>query len=130
MFVHKTDLTFIHYAVILPLVKKTFEKDQGHLKQYMHIKAPYMAIVQTALISLQNDLQQLKRIQKQRNIRVYLIDTNETFSTYGYVCNHYEGQNRYVNAHLKRQTGRCMTRYLQGERLFTEEGDLRESNHL
>ncbi|QQK77023.1 hypothetical protein HUG15_16545 [Salicibibacter cibarius] len=126
MFVRKTDLTFIHYAVILPLVKKTFEKDQGHLQQNMNIKAPYMAIVQTALASLQNDLQQLKRVQKQRNIRVYLLDADETFSTYGYVCNRYEGQNRYVNAHLKRQTGRCMTRYLQGDRLFTEEGNLPE----
>ncbi|SDI55875.1 hypothetical protein [Natribacillus halophilus] len=127
MFLRKKDATLIHYAVILPLVKKTFEKDHLHLEQYVHSKAPYMILVHEALTSLHNDLRQLKRVQKQREIRVYLVNADETFSTYGYVCNRYEGQNRYVNANLQRQTERCMTRYLQGARFFTDEGALREN---
>ncbi|MBB6448423.1 hypothetical protein HNR44_000372 [Geomicrobium halophilum] len=121
MFVQETDLTLIHYSVILPLVKKTFEKDQSNLEQYVHIKDPYMTVVHEALTSLCHDLQQLRRAQQKRNIRVYLVDNDVTFSTYGYVCNRYEGQNRYMNANLKRQTGRCMTRYLRGERLLPAE---------
>ncbi|GAK09354.1 MULTISPECIES: hypothetical protein [Geomicrobium] len=111
------DLTLIHYAIILPLVKRSFEENLQQVPEMFRVHEPYIELIDEALSLLHLDLRQLKKEQHSRNLRIYRIDSDETFSSYGYVCGRYEGQNRYVNANLKRQTSECMSLYLHGKRV-------------
>ncbi|GAK11773.1 hypothetical protein JCM19039_1488 [Geomicrobium sp. JCM 19039] len=115
--VTKDELTLIHYAVILPLVRKSFQRSRIQAEQSLSLHEPYLTLIDEALALVHEDLRTLKQEQQTRSIRVYKIDSDSTFSEYGYVCGRYEGQNRYVNTNLKRQTSACMERYLHGERV-------------
>ncbi|GAJ99306.1 hypothetical protein [Geomicrobium sp. JCM 19055] len=55
------DLTLIHYAIILPLVKRSFEENLQQVPEMFRVHEPYIELIDEALSLLHLDLRQLKK---------------------------------------------------------------------
>ena len=112
----------IHYAVLLPIVKKVLALDTKALKSSdVRLQEPYERLFQQASNALQHDLYQLRLYMEKKNIQVIFEENDGVFTHYVYYLNGGSGRTSHLNVNLKKQTERCLHLYFSGRSALTDD---------
>ncbi|MDX6152113.1 hypothetical protein [Marinococcus sp. PL1-022] len=112
----------IHYAVLLPIVKKVLALDTKALKSSdVRLQEPYERLFQQASNALQHDLYQLRLYMEKKNIQVVFEENDGVFTHYVYYLNGGSGRTSHLNVNLKKQTERCLHLYFSGRSALTDD---------
>ncbi|SDW67097.1 hypothetical protein SAMN05421781_2066 [Marinococcus luteus] len=112
----------IHYAVLLPIVKKVLALDTQALKSSgVRLQGPYERLFQQAFDALQYDLYQLRLYMQKKNMQIVFEENDGVFTHYVYYYNSGSGRTSHLNANLKKQTERCLHLYFSGRSALTDD---------
>ncbi|WP_079475851.1 hypothetical protein [Marinococcus halophilus] len=122
MVVTEKEHIVIHYAVLLPIVKKVLALDTEALKSSgFRLQEPYERLLHQAFDALQHDLCQLRLYMNRKNIHITFDRNDGIFTHYVYYLDGGSGRTSHLNANLKKQTERCLHLYFAGRSALTND---------
>ncbi|MGJ7919465.1 hypothetical protein [Neobacillus sp. LXY-4] len=100
-------------AIYLPMVITVLNRDLTVIdKSPFKLKKPYSALVEETLKVIQREMAEVKRLMKQKQLKVEEIHRDEAFTMFMFLYKGYEEHHNYFNPRIRNKVQELLEYYL------------------
>lgn len=100
-------------AIYLPMVVTILNRDLAVIdNSSFKLKKPYTILVEETLKVIQRELAEVKRLMRQKQLKVEEINRDETFTMFMFLYKGYEEHHNYFNPRIRNKVQELLEHYL------------------
>jgi hypothetical protein len=110
------DRHLMEQYIYLPMVLTVLTRDMNAIQHsQIKLKQPYLLMIEEAMKKIQNELSEIKKEMKKRQLKVVKIQQDEAFTMYSFLYKGYEEHHNYFNPRIRNKVQELMIHYFMNK---------------
>lgn len=111
--ISEADRDIFEQALYLPMILTILQRDRMIIeKSPLKLKRPYIQLIDKITEFVQQELAEIKRYMKKKQMKIQRVKSDDTFTMYVFFYKGYEEKHNYFNPRLRNRTEELLTFYL------------------